>query len=114
MLQMEEVSHKTLGFPKINMTDWMDTSIPPTIPSGPAKPLKPLKNPEIPILSDYKTTPDKSFWDIFPSQPLPNPGDPLTEVNVAAFELYASRVWQFLTPDQKDEFETVSHSLRFG
>ena len=109
-----EVTSATFGLPIPNLTKWFDETEPPKIPKAQPTPLKPLKNPEIPILSSYKEAPDESFWKKFPSCPLPDYSQRLTEVDVEAFNVYYAEVWPHLTDEQRDSFESVDHSLRFG
>ena len=111
---MPDVTAATFGLPQKHFTKWMEDSQPPTIPSSPQAHLKPRQNPEIPILTDYRSTPDKSFWRIFPSCPLPEPDQRLTEVDVEQFDRYTNFVWPHLTDEQRQDFDTVSHSLKFG
>ena len=114
LFQMPDVTAATFGLPQKHFTKWMEDSSPPIIPSSPQAHLKPRQNPEIPILKDYRSTPDQAFWDIFPSCPLPEPSQKLTEVDVEQFDRYANFVWPHLTEDQRQDFDTVSHSLKYG
>ena len=108
------VSSATFGLPNPNFTKWFDETEPPYIPKAQNIPLKPLKNPEIPILPSYKEAPEASFWEKFPSCPLPDYSERLTEVDVDTFNMYYAEVWPHLNDEQRDNFESVDHSLRYG
>ena len=111
---MTAVSPETFGLPAKNFAKWMDDATTAPIPKTEPTPLKPPKNPEIPVLDDYRTSPPTEFWDIFPSCPLPTPDTKLTEVDTEVFDYYADLVGPHLSPDQKEIFETVAHSLKYG
>ena len=107
------VTAATLGLPENNLASWMDESQ-AKVPPPPPPTTKPLKNPEVPILSDYKTVPGPDFWQHFPSCPLPDDSTPLTEVNVDEFRTLFHKVEPHLDTDEIHEFNTVLHNLQFG
>ena len=111
---MPDVTAATFGLPPNHFAKWMEDSAPTQIPSSPKAHLKPRQNPEIPLLQNYREAPGQEFWNIFPSCPLPEPNQRLTEVNVQEFDNYMQFVWPHLNEDQRQDFDTVSHSLKFG
>ena len=107
------VSAATFGLPEHNLATWMDPS-PANVPLAQPTPQKPLKNPEVPILSDYKSVPGPEFWSKFPSCPIPDGSKPLTEVDVVEFERLFRKVNPLLNDLEREEFDSVLNSLRFG
>jgi len=70
------------------------------------------KNPEIPILHDYNTAPNQTFWDKFPKNNLPS--SPTTKINVDLFEQKIHDKKNSLSPNVWARAQKSVSYLRYG
>jgi hypothetical protein len=71
-----------------------------------------LKNPEIPVLKNYGTAPDKEFWDFFPHRELPE--RPTTRINIRNLEKLVRMNENDLTKSELKRAKRVISDLKWG
>ena len=103
-----------LGIPEnwYIVEDWLDTSVIPEHPGKEKAQEYTIKNKEIPLLQNYSTTPEETFWEKFPVRKLPD--SPSTRVNVRNFaKLLKEHEHKFTESEWKRAQRTIM-DLRTG
>ena len=90
----------------------MDSDVTASFPETEVLKVPSTKKPEIPKLNCYRSEPEDSFWNIFPSKSLPE--EPETMIDIAMFEKKVKEAGGHMTAPEARRADKVVKDLRTG